>query len=115
MGSSAPTRSQSAGRFRFDDQEENQALRTESAERALPPPRRDCTSAHDDGAFKHLYRDYESDEPSKLKETEIVRGCSRSGAVFEDPDFPCDGASLYRNQFRRPRARSRPRWSTGTG
>ena len=59
-------------------------------------------SAHDDGAFKHLYRDYESDEQAKLKETEIVRGLA-SGAVFEDPDFPCDGASLYRNQFQPPK------------
>ena len=84
-------------------------------------------SAHDDGAYTHLYRgdavssarrpeiilfsrgdrtharaDYESDDQARLKETEIVRGLA-SGTLFEDPDFPCDGSSLYRNQFQPPK------------
>ena len=66
-------------------------------------------SEHDDGVLNHLYKDYRDDIQAKLVEDELISqldGGSKvsTGAKWEDPDFPADATSLFKNPDQTPQS-----------
>ena len=68
----------------------------------MPPKKPPAPSEHDDGVLNHLYADYRDDIQAKIVEDDLISALDggrkvSTGQKWEDPDFPADASSLYKD------------------